>query len=110
MLGTRTIKKLDFASGSSDVGQVIPLNEGGAAGEVYVFAQRESGTGTATVTVQGSFKADPSANDLFEMVAATASGTGALTAIGNAETDFPYVRLFLDRTGTSAVGVYVVTI
>lgn len=98
-----------FTSGSSDPTEVVVVAPGGAAGTFAVYATRISGSGTATLAVDGSFKSVPTANDLFSIQTAATVGTGALTnVLGTSEEDqFPYLKFTLDRTGTCEVDVYV---
>ena len=108
-MSVRSFKYVKYDSGSTDETEVLNLNPGGASGHYSVYARRIGGAGTATLTVSGSFKSAPSANDKFEVQAATSVGTGSLTNIlGASEEDqFPYLVLALDRTGTCEVDVYV---
>jgi hypothetical protein len=98
-----------FLSGSDDPTSVLKLGPGGPVGTYAVYARRISGSGTATLAVDGSFKSAPGANDLFSVQTAATVGTGALTNIlGTSEDDlFPYLKLSLDRTGTCEVDVYI---
>lgn len=115
-MSSRSFKYHKFVSGSTDITIVMPLNEGGVAGTYAVYARRISGSGTATLAVDGSFKSGrietdllPAANDRFAVQAATSIGTGGLTnVLGASEEDkFPFLVLSLDRTGTCEVDVFI---
>lgn len=108
-MSVRSFKFHKFTSDSTDLTHYVSLNPGGASGHYSVYARKISGAGTATLTVSGTFKSAPTANDLFQVQAPTSVGTGALTNIlGVSEEDqFPYLVLSLDRTGVCEVDVYV---
>lgn len=108
-MARRTFKAYSFTSGSTDITVTIPVPEGGASGSLALYTRRTGGAGTATLAVDGTFKSAPTANDRFVVQAATSVGTGAVTnLLGASEEDrFPYLTLVLDRTGTSAIDVYI---
>ena len=97
-----------FASGSTDVTVTIPLPEGGGAGKFSVWSRRVSGSGTATLAIDGTFKATPASDDRFVVQTANTVGTGVLTSVTtNKDALFSQLTIVLDRTGTCAVDVFI---
>jgi hypothetical protein len=108
-MNSRSFKYYKFRSGSANETAVIPLNPGGQAGVFSLYTRKISGSGSATLAVDGAFKSNPAANDKFAVQSATSVGSGALTNIlgTSREDQFPYLSLTLARTGTIEVDVYV---
>ena len=108
-VGKRVFKKAAFLTGTTDDTVVIPVSDSAGAGLVAVYSRKTGGAGSANLTVSGAFVSEPTADDLFQIQAPTSVGTGALTNILGTSEDhrFPYIVLFLDRTGSISVDVFV---
>jgi hypothetical protein len=85
----------------------LPIDDG-KFGKLAVFAV-ETGAGSSTLAVNGSFTDSTGVGTSLEVKSATSTGSGSLTQIvGLTEFPFPFLHLIYNATGASASEVYVV--
>ena len=87
--------------------QVIKLYEGGAAGYVSAYIRRTAGTGEGYVEVYGTFKSEPTDDDLYELNSYWWDDSLNYFMDGYYN-EFPYlaVRCYPDDTNPFTVEVY----